>query len=912
MPRGTIKFYKEDGGYGFINCQSKNDLFFHIRDCAKNWIPEARESCEFEIGTNKKGPAAINVRSLRLPGSISPKTDPNPDLASSNQASSLPVPYHFADIDLSLAIADTPVWHDGHGANRRHTGKLRISLKALTPLLVGSAQYKLSEAAPEIRRCQIRNISLSSGDVKATKTLLEPLRLEDRRVALAGQSLNGMLRHSLGALLSAPMERVAERIYSYRPALYPDNRNARLLLLPAVIQQWNGANLKIKLILDSQCVYFSDSHFEKMAIEKEFSIGICSDYPDSRLRDISQPKGPCKHHLEYCDKKILRDCYLFTYCGGIDFCGILMEEFQKKHDKKKHGNKTNNAISVHKFAAVRASDYDCFMKTKDAMISENCIRHYIASLKQVQDTELGHLAVGHPLLTKKSGDEPAPTNAGERRTRQQIIDAISPHLSEQIQRWERHDSKIENQLIYVEAIKIDEDSYCIRSFGHNFQYRWRYVDSVRQHANQVRQILRPIAGECISGELLKHQPPDLLSGARLFHGYVSRRKAPSEAWREEGSDNIGKGDYQRLKGRIGCGFAIECGPDWLKGEIPDDHQRFLSGRDNDQFLIPLKPLGMSRPSALEHRLRQPDANTLCVKRHGDGAALLTYGDLPEVPGMDADEPAELAGREFYRHQPAAKNYPSCYEDEEHIASDQAPLGRYLSKPGRVFRFTLDFQDLRGWELGALLVAAFPDHYLPKLVNRLAEKKPDAAFSALQNKLAKLNALAKQNDQPTLAHKLGYGRPLGLGSVLLILDKMEILAADKEGMPTLNDVALLQPSTDTGSPSAVTRRDGVDLADCIEAFADKLLCPGASSGNEPTTRASAIEPGRLARHLERWSAVHRYAGLSKAAYPSKDGKIYTYHANIRWMHMKGRRQGVGDALRSPSALAEPNLNDLLDS
>lgn len=641
MPRSTIKFYKEDRGYGFINCQGKNDLFFHIRDCAKNWIPEARESCEFEIGTNEKGPAAINVRPLSLPGFISPKADPNPNSASSSQASSLPVPYHFADIDLSLAIADTPVWHDGHGANRRYTGKLRISLKALTPLLVGSAQYKLSEAAPEIRRCQIRYISLSSDDVKATKTVLEPLRLKDRRVALAGQSLNGMLRHSIGALLSAPMERVAERIYSYRPALHPDNRNARLLLLPAVIQQWDGANLKIKLILDSQCVYFSDSDFETMAIEKNFPIGICSNYPDSRLRDIFQHRGPCKHHIEYCYKNTLRDCYLFTYFGGIDCCGILKEEFQKKHE-----NETNNAISVHKFAAVKASDYDDVKKTKDAVISENCIQHYIASLKQVQDTKLGHLAVGHPLLTKKSSDEPATINTGERRTRQQIIDAISPRLSEQILRWERRDSKIENQLIYVEAIKIDEDSYCIRSFGHNFQYRWRYVDSVRQHANEVRQILRPITGEFTSGELPKHQPPGLLSGARLFHGYVSRRKAPSEAWREEGSDNIGKGHYQCLKGRIGCGFAIECSPDWPKGEIPDDHQRFLSGRDNDQFLIPLKPLGMPRPSAVEHYLRQPDANTLCVKRHGDGAALLTYGDLPEVPGMDADEPAELAGRKF--------------------------------------------------------------------------------------------------------------------------------------------------------------------------------------------------------------------------------------------------------------------------
>lgn len=903
MPRSTIKFYKEDRGYGFINCQGKKDLFFHIRDCAKNWIPEARESCEFEIGTNKKGPAAINVRPLSLPSSISSKADPNPNSASSSQASSLPAPYHFADIDLSLAIADTPVWHDGHGANRRHTGKLRISLKALTPLLVGSAQYKLSEAAPEIRRCQIgviaessrkstlseiQYISLSSDDVKATKTLLEPLRLEDRRVALAGQSLNGMLRHSLGALLSAPMERVAERKFTYRPNLgFAQEDKVRLEVRPAVIEKIAGegdkAKVKVKVLPRPRAAVFLHEDAPRIigSLGKPYGKLINKEVRGLAYRR-SKSGALDRQRIESTSTRttLPLNHYYFIYVGGLDGTGELARKFAEQMGR--------DPAFIHGEALVMADDYD---KSDEVDVPDSVYQHY----RKTQETLIRNM----PSHSLSENIEMAKAIANDIESAAEIR---------------------EKQLIYVEVM-FDSDPRkvpTIVSMGHNFHYRWRYVDSVRQHASEVRQILRPIDGEQTlltpdaSGELPEHKPPGQLSGARLFYGYVSRWEE-SETWYKEGSDNIGKGYYQRLKGRIGCGFAIECGPDWPKGEIPDDHQRFLGGRDNDQFLIPLKPLGMPRPSAVEHYLRQPDANTLCVKRHGDGAALLTYGDLPEVPGMDADEPAELAGRKFYRHQPAAKDDPSCYEDEEHIASDQASLGRYLSKPGSVFRFTLDFQDLRGWELGALLVAAFPDHYLPKLVNRLAEKEPDAAFSVLQNKLAKLNDLAKQNDQPTLAHKLGHGRPLGLGSVLLILDKMEILAADEEGMPTLSDVSFLQPNTDAGSPPAVTRRDGVDLADCIEAFADKLLCPIDFSGNEPTTCVSAIEPGRLARHLERWAAVHRYAGLSKAAYPSsRDGKTYVYHTKIRWAHMKGRRQGAEDALRSPSALAESNLNDLLDS
>ncbi len=70
------------------------------------------------------------------------------------------------------------------------------------------------------------------GRTIGAKSVLCPLRAPwgARPVLLPGDSLKGLLRHELGALLGAPMERVAERSYSYRPnSLYPSDPNPRLV-----------------------------------------------------------------------------------------------------------------------------------------------------------------------------------------------------------------------------------------------------------------------------------------------------------------------------------------------------------------------------------------------------------------------------------------------------------------------------------------------------------------------------------------------------------------------------------------------------------------------------------------------------------------------------------------------------------
>ena len=61
MANGTVDFFNDTGGYGFIEPEDADeDVFFHMEDVGGEDLTEGTE-LEFEIEQAPKGPRATNV-----------------------------------------------------------------------------------------------------------------------------------------------------------------------------------------------------------------------------------------------------------------------------------------------------------------------------------------------------------------------------------------------------------------------------------------------------------------------------------------------------------------------------------------------------------------------------------------------------------------------------------------------------------------------------------------------------------------------------------------------------------------------------------------------------------------------------------------------------------------------------------
>ena len=66
VPEGTVKWFSDQKGYGFIEQDNGEDIFVHhseIQDSGFRTLSEGQR-VEFEVGEGRKGPAAQNVRKL--------------------------------------------------------------------------------------------------------------------------------------------------------------------------------------------------------------------------------------------------------------------------------------------------------------------------------------------------------------------------------------------------------------------------------------------------------------------------------------------------------------------------------------------------------------------------------------------------------------------------------------------------------------------------------------------------------------------------------------------------------------------------------------------------------------------------------------------------------------------------------
>lgn len=64
MAEGTVKFFNNEKGYGFISRDEGDDVFVHYSNIVGDGYKSLDEgqSVEFDVGEGRKGPEALNVR----------------------------------------------------------------------------------------------------------------------------------------------------------------------------------------------------------------------------------------------------------------------------------------------------------------------------------------------------------------------------------------------------------------------------------------------------------------------------------------------------------------------------------------------------------------------------------------------------------------------------------------------------------------------------------------------------------------------------------------------------------------------------------------------------------------------------------------------------------------------------------
>lgn len=166
-------------------------------------------------------------------------------------------------------------------------------------------------------------------------------------------------------------------------------------------------------------------------------------------------------------------------------------------------------------------------------------------------------------------------------------------------------------------------------------------------------------------------------------------------------------------------------------------------------------------------------------------------------------------------------------DADAIKPKQATIARFICKKDTKFKFAIRFARLRQWELGALLAVLEPQ--------RLASVK-----------------------EKEYAHKLGLGRPLGMGSVKIRVDRLR------------------------------TRLDSqTDLAET------------ALNPEKERAAIEALKPKLGEGILNRWLESLEYKANQRLDYPTKFNskekinEIHGWHTGVRRKYGKFRRERGAD-------------------
>jgi CRISPR-associated protein (TIGR03986 family) len=362
-------------------------------------------------------------------------------------------PYAFAAVPAKLATRP-PIWHDGAAGGL--SGELRCELRVLTPTLVG---WERTEAAAldDATRTEL-------GELDPEKPVLYPLRAPDgeRPVILPGDSLKGLLRHELGALLGAPMERVDERLYSYRPNLsYPDDAQDRVL----------------------------EPRLAKVLETREIQVdGKAYRVPRRvQLWGLAERGQQTYYPRTFKGQRIERPAGAHRYRGGMGAGELLADHLYPQEEKARA------AREARKHVALKGVGMESLSRTvSDAVVAqyEKTLRHYFSKAE-------GHFSRRHPGV--RSAHQAAGATQQLQRAAGQVFQ--------------------KDDVIWVEW---DVTKNEVVSFGWHYYYRWAYQDTVRTRGRKgdERAELAPTEEERIRETTERHVRPRGLTAVRRLFGYT--------------------------------------------------------------------------------------------------------------------------------------------------------------------------------------------------------------------------------------------------------------------------------------------------------------------------------------------------------------------------------------------------------
>lgn len=825
--RGAICELHKEKGWGRISVVGQASLyFFHATSLSGSYEQlktlEIGMQVEFTSTSTAKGLQANNVKQLdpgytdEAPADRESAARPlitshrnHPPKHNQTDSAKLGQPYNFVPIDIGGAVRESVSFHHGaHQQEERKSGLLQITWTTLTPTLVGHDQIEVGE---------LDGSADAPRQAVPKKKALLPLRanwLPEEPVIWPGSSLKGMLRQSIASLLAAPMERVAERHYTYRPNLDQEAEVARLKRMFGIVV--NLDPMRVKLV-DPESVWFV--HDDRVAAKLKTTPIAGVLVHEARGRKMlhikpvpkkknGKPVNDAQGHPVFETKAWsppLAGIKLHRYLHGADGSAGYASAFRGFHVQP-HPLVAFDSVALTSAAVVR--------------IPPGVEAQWNHTQRIMRDSEIGHRRGKHP-----NQDKPGYPSDSKSFANLNVNDVV--------------------------IVEVDNDTKEVVTLGHYFNYRTAYADSVRQRLvlndgkfvmeDRDREEVRPLPNEQVSWNKKESSGGGKLSGARGLFGYAGLDAAP------HGKLQLGKGDFSRLAGRIGCNHAVEV---IKSGETEDHAARFVRADDLNGFWVALKELGSPKPSAVENYLDQTDT-TEAKPRAG---TLLTYGDAYPSGGGHLEvenRAARLRGRKVYPHQAAVRL--SDFHDIGTMDNDRAMLARFVSDKNIAFRSAIHYQDLKSWEFGALLAAVEPGEFARWVASNVTKHRANDF-----PKLAKQLQNIQQND--SLAHKLGHGRPLGLGSVKASIDNV----------------------------------DNAQRNAALTALWQVI------------TAAATADPQRLDRRLAAWFRARKFAGTQVLAYPKladKNGAeaIFNYHTDLRKRHAVARRKEVGSERLTASAL-----------